>query len=57
MNTILEEMADGSTPTQRCVDALEPVVRGLIAENIPAEAIISTLAKLSVLTVSVWTKH
>jgi hypothetical protein len=50
-NPLLEVIADANTPTQRCVEALEPVVRRLLADNIPPDTIISTLAGLAKLTI------
>jgi hypothetical protein len=42
---------DGNTPAHRCLEALEPVVRRLLADNVPAETIIAALATLAKLTV------
>ena len=51
MNPLVQEIADGNIPTQRCVEALEPVVRRLLADKIPPHTIVATLATLAKLTV------
>ncbi len=57
MNSTLQNMADGRTPFERCEAALEPVVRRLMAEKMPADAIIAALAGLSVLAADQESKH
>jgi hypothetical protein len=47
MNPKLEQIADLISPTQHCEAALEPVVRRLIADKMPTEAIIAALASLT----------
>jgi len=58
LHPLLQELAGApNTPEHECMERLEPVVSSLIERKMPAEAIIATLVKLTVLTADRQQKH